>query len=140
MLPKLIFKRNEACHPSSWSILLLSLRLIDYDKSESNLIISLASTYVFLRMHCDVFRHGFVESVWRVILSATAGVPVESYRPTHNMNHHVHLGRKLRKHGMGIRPTGPTTTTSTLWKATSIILIILRQFIVYHFKHRIFFQ
>ena len=46
-------------------------------------------------MHCDIFRHGFVESVWRVLLSATAGVPVESYRPTHNMNHHVYLGGNI---------------------------------------------
>ena len=31
----------------------------------------------------------FLRSVWRVLLSATAGVPVEAYRPTHNLNHHA---------------------------------------------------
>lgn len=48
-------------------------------------------------MHCDIFAHPIIESLWRIILSATAGVPVESYRPTHNMNHHVHLGLLRRE-------------------------------------------
>eukprot|EP00931_Biecheleriopsis_adriatica_P096908 TRINITY_DN70638_c0_g1_i1.p1 TRINITY_DN70638_c0_g1~~TRINITY_DN70638_c0_g1_i1.p1 ORF type:complete len:331 (+),score=54.48 TRINITY_DN70638_c0_g1_i1:81-995(+) len=47
-------------------------------------------TMVHNAMHCDVFRHSGVESIWRVALSATAGVPVEAYRPTHNLNHHVY--------------------------------------------------
>mmetsp|Transcript_30924 Transcript_30924/g.72502 ORF Transcript_30924/g.72502 Transcript_30924/m.72502 type:complete len:304 (-) Transcript_30924:519-1430(-) len=61
-------------------------------------------TMVHNAMHCDVFRHPVVESVWRVMLSATAGVPVEAYRPTHNLNHHVytqhgdHLDTKQMKY------------------------------------------
>eukprot|EP00441_Pelagodinium_beii_P022887 CAMPEP_0197667692 /NCGR_PEP_ID=MMETSP1338-20131121/67155_1 /TAXON_ID=43686 ORGANISM="Pelagodinium beii, Strain RCC1491" /NCGR_SAMPLE_ID=MMETSP1338 /ASSEMBLY_ACC=CAM_ASM_000754 /LENGTH=244 /DNA_ID=CAMNT_0043246985 /DNA_START=142 /DNA_END=876 /DNA_ORIENTATION=+ len=51
-------------------------------------------TMVHNAMHCDVFRHRGVESAWRLILSATAGVPVEAYRPTHNLNHHI-----LTQHG-----------------------------------------
>eukprot|EP00930_Biecheleria_cincta_P060916 TRINITY_DN4649_c0_g1_i1.p1 TRINITY_DN4649_c0_g1~~TRINITY_DN4649_c0_g1_i1.p1 ORF type:complete len:307 (-),score=54.57 TRINITY_DN4649_c0_g1_i1:208-1128(-) len=47
-------------------------------------------TMVHNAMHCDVFKHPTVEAVWRVMLSATAGVPVEAYRPTHNLNHHVY--------------------------------------------------
>eukprot|EP00913_Durusdinium_trenchii_P025184 g23643.t1 len=55
-------------------------------------------------MHCDVFQHPWAENVWRVFLSATAGVPAEAYRPTHNLNHHVytqhgdHLDTKQMKY------------------------------------------
>mmetsp|Transcript_58838 Transcript_58838/g.137422 ORF Transcript_58838/g.137422 Transcript_58838/m.137422 type:complete len:317 (-) Transcript_58838:112-1062(-) len=41
-------------------------------------------------MHRDVFIERVVETVWRVILSSTFGFPVEAYKPTHNLNHHVH--------------------------------------------------
>eukprot|EP00403_Amphidinium_massartii_P019939 CAMPEP_0178409924 /NCGR_PEP_ID=MMETSP0689_2-20121128/20712_1 /TAXON_ID=160604 /ORGANISM="Amphidinium massartii, Strain CS-259" /LENGTH=250 /DNA_ID=CAMNT_0020031079 /DNA_START=165 /DNA_END=917 /DNA_ORIENTATION=+ len=41
-------------------------------------------------MHRDVFTVQGVETTWRVILSATFGFPVEAYKPTHNLNHHVH--------------------------------------------------
>merc|ERR1719327_2057123 len=41
-------------------------------------------------MHCDVFSHPGVEFLWRVVLAATFGFPVEAYRPTHNLNHHVY--------------------------------------------------
>lgn len=40
-------------------------------------------------MHCDVFGHPMVEHVWRFTLTTLFGFPVEGYRPTHNVNHHV---------------------------------------------------
>eukprot|EP00440_Ansanella_granifera_P076125 gb/GFBE01082616.1/.p1 GENE.gb/GFBE01082616.1/~~gb/GFBE01082616.1/.p1 ORF type:complete len:314 (+),score=62.91 gb/GFBE01082616.1/:1-942(+) len=74
----------------------------------AGLVQCLASFYVMTMvhnaMHCDVFKHPVVETVWRVILSAVAGVPVEAYRPTHNLNHHVytqhgdHLDTKQMKY------------------------------------------
>ncbi|CAL1164839.1 unnamed protein product [Cladocopium goreaui] len=83
---------------AKWLILILVWNLHPYlglcGKLFAGLVQCVWSFYVMTMvhnaMHCDVFRHGFVESVWRVILSATAGVPVESYRPTHNLNHHVY--------------------------------------------------
>lgn len=50
----------------------------------------LVMTMVHNAMHCDVFVCPNVEFVWRILLSMTAGVPVEAYRPTHNLNHHVY--------------------------------------------------
>lgn len=48
------------------------------------------ATIVHNAMHRDVFATKNVECIWRIWLSATFGFPVEAYKPTHNMNHHVH--------------------------------------------------
>lgn len=48
------------------------------------------STIVHNAMHMDIFAVPSVEYSWRVALSMTFGFPVEAFRPTHNMNHHVH--------------------------------------------------
>jgi fatty acid desaturase len=51
------------------------------------------ATMVHNAMHCDVFSNQLVEFVWRIFLAGTFGFPVEAYKPTHNMNHHVFTQR-----------------------------------------------
>jgi fatty acid desaturase len=47
------------------------------------------STIVHNAMHRDLWTHPKVESAWKVVLSGIYGFPVEPYKPTHNLNHHV---------------------------------------------------
>lgn len=48
------------------------------------------ATIVHNSMHCSVFSNATVEFLWRIVLTATFGFPVEAYVPTHNLNHHVY--------------------------------------------------